>query len=167
VCVCDRRWWVCIREEIGSHLAFKDATGNDSQLTYVRIWCIYGGELQAHQHTVNPMGLNVQTVCVRVTRNQGHLYTKIQNLQPGKLQPKTEINISQGTRTEFQIVMCWAGPQALSPPSRACSSPSRAGLCWGLVTGSGLASDIRSPSLGLKPGLWYIAIWRADLQSER
>jgi len=33
-------------------LAFKDATGNDSQLTYVelatitRIWCIYGGVLQ-------------------------------------------------------------------------------------------------------------------------
>ena len=26
-----------------------------------------------------------------------------------------------------ELVMCWAGPQALSPPSRARSSPSRAG----------------------------------------
>src|SRR6267154_6209015 len=43
---------VCIREKISLRLAFKDTTGNDSQLTYVglatitRIWCIYGGVLQ-------------------------------------------------------------------------------------------------------------------------
>ena len=40
------------REVIGSRLAFQDATGNDSQLTYVglatvtRIWHIYGGVLR-------------------------------------------------------------------------------------------------------------------------
>ena len=44
--------------------------------------------------------------------------------------------------------MCWAGPQALSPPSRAHSSPSRARPRWGLAMGLGLASDIRSPSPG-------------------
>ena len=49
------------------------------------------------------------------------------------------------------VVMCWVGPQALSPPSRARSSPSQAQQ--GLATSLGLASDIRSPSLRLKPGL--------------
>ena len=54
-----------------------------------------------------------------------------------------------------QLVMCWAGPEAMSPPSPAHSSTSQAWPRQGLEVGLGLAWNFRSPSLGLKPGLWH------------
>ena len=65
------------------------------------------------------------------------------------------------------LVMCWAGLEALSPPSRACSSPAKAQSWQGLQVGSGPAWDLRSLSLGLKPGLPHIAVWRLCPRLER
>jgi len=52
------------------------------------------------------------------------------------------------------LVMCWAGLQALSLPSPACSSPSLTWPWLRLAVGSGLASDTWSPSLAF--GIWPI-----------
>ena len=64
-------------------------------------------------------------------------------------------NIVSDTLSHFQIVMCGAGLQALSPLRPAHSSPSQTWPRQGLEVGLGWAWNFRSLSLGLRPGLWH------------